>query len=64
LEVRVAELKWGAASHEGQLRSQNEDSFHADDGLFVMGVQRVVHIGDHPITARATTRAHVGGARG
>ena len=32
----MAELRWGAASHEGQLRVQNEDNFHIGDGLFVV----------------------------
>jgi len=32
----MAELRWGSASHEGQLRSQNEDHAHTGDGLFVV----------------------------
>jgi len=32
----MAELRWGTATHEGQLRSQNEDHAHAGDGLFVV----------------------------
>ena len=27
---------WGAATHVGMLRQQNEDSFVAQDGLFVV----------------------------
>jgi serine/threonine protein phosphatase PrpC len=29
-------LRWGSATHEGQLRVQNEDHAHAGDGLFVV----------------------------
>jgi PPM family protein phosphatase len=32
----VAVLRWGSASHEGQLRAQNEDHAHAGEGLFVV----------------------------
>ena len=32
----MAELRWGAATHEGQLRNQNEDHHHAGEGLFVV----------------------------
>src|SRR3954452_16678284 len=32
----MASLRWGAATHEGQLRTQNEDNHHAGDGLFVV----------------------------
>ena len=32
----MATLRWGSASHEGQLRSQNEDHAHAGGGLFVV----------------------------
>jgi len=32
----MAVLRWGTATHEGQLRSQNEDHAHADVGLFVV----------------------------
>ncbi|MEO6569919.1 MAG: Stp1/IreP family PP2C-type Ser/Thr phosphatase, partial [Ilumatobacteraceae bacterium] len=32
----MAELRWGSATHEGQIRSQNEDHAHADTGLFVV----------------------------
>jgi len=32
----MAALRWGSASHEGLMRSQNEDHAHADDGLFVV----------------------------
>jgi protein phosphatase len=32
----VAVLRWGTATHEGQLRSQNEDHAHAGEGLFVV----------------------------
>jgi protein phosphatase len=29
-------MRWGSATHEGQLRAQNEDHHHAGDGLFVV----------------------------
>ncbi len=32
----MAVLRWGSASHEGQLREQNEDHAHAGEGLFVV----------------------------
>ncbi len=32
----MAELRWGAATHEGQVRPQNEDHHHADAHLFVV----------------------------
>ena len=32
----MAVLRWGSASHEGQLRAQNEDHAHAGEGLFVV----------------------------
>ena len=32
----MAELRWGSATHQGQLRAQNEDHHHAGEGLFVV----------------------------
>ena len=32
----MAVLRWGSATHEGQLRAQNEDHAHAGEGLFVV----------------------------
>jgi protein phosphatase len=32
----MATLRWGAVTHEGQLRTQNEDNHYAGDGLFVV----------------------------
>jgi PPM family protein phosphatase len=32
----MATLRWGAVTHEGQLRTQNEDNLHAGEGLFVV----------------------------
>jgi serine/threonine protein phosphatase PrpC len=32
----MASLRWGAATHEGQIRTQNEDHFHVGDGLFIV----------------------------
>jgi serine/threonine protein phosphatase PrpC len=52
----VAELKWGAASHEGQLRSQNEDSFHADATLFVVADGMGGHLAGEVASEMAVTR--------
>ncbi|BAN00529.1 SpoIIE family protein phosphatase [Ilumatobacter coccineus] len=32
----MAELKWGAGTHPGQIRAQNEDNLHVADGVFVV----------------------------
>lgn len=32
----MAVLRWGSATHEGQLRAQNEDNMHAGNDLFVV----------------------------
>ena len=32
----MAELRWGAATHPGQIRPQNEDNLLATDGVFVV----------------------------
>jgi protein phosphatase len=32
----MATLRWGAVTHEGQLRTQTEDNLHAGEGLFVV----------------------------
>ena len=32
----MATLRWGSATHEGQIRAQNEDNLHASNGLFVV----------------------------
>lgn len=32
----MAVLRWGSATHEGQLRAQNEDHLYAGEGLFVV----------------------------
>ena len=32
----MAVLRWGSVTHEGQMRSQNEDHVHAGEGLFVV----------------------------
>src|SRR5688500_2204195 len=31
-----ASLRWGAASHPGQVRMNNEDAYAADDGMWVV----------------------------
>ena len=43
----MAELRWGAATHEGQLRAQNEDNHYAGDGLFCYShdMLNMTHIG-------------------
>lgn len=32
----MAELKWGAGTHPGQIRPDNEDDMHASDGIYVV----------------------------
>lgn len=32
----MAELRWGAGTHPGQIRTQNEDNLYTDEGVFVV----------------------------
>nr|NKB42373.1 serine/threonine-protein phosphatase [Ilumatobacter sp.] len=32
----MAELKWGAGTHPGQVRPENEDQLHASQGVYVV----------------------------
>jgi serine/threonine protein phosphatase PrpC len=52
----VAELRWGSATHEGQLRSQNEDHAHAGDGLFVVADGMGGHLAGEVASEMAVTR--------
>ena len=62
----MAVLRWGSASHEGQLRAQNEDHAHAGDGLFVvadgMGGHLAGEIASEMAVDRLNERLPVDGA--
>ncbi len=52
----MAELRWGAATDEGQLRAQNEDHVHAGDGLFVVADGMGGHLAGEVASEMAVTR--------
>ncbi len=60
----MAQLRWGSASHEGQLRAQNEDHAHAGEGLFVvadgMGGHLAGEVASEMAVARLNERLPVG----
>jgi serine/threonine protein phosphatase PrpC len=52
----VATLRWGSATHEGQIRAQNEDNLHASDGLFVVADGMGGHLAGEIASEIAVTR--------
>jgi serine/threonine protein phosphatase PrpC len=49
-------LRWGSATHEGQLRAQNEDHAYAGDGLFVVADGMGGHLAGEVASEMAVTR--------
>ena len=52
----MAGLRWGSATHEGQLRAQNEDHAHAGGGLFVVADGMGGHLAGEVASEMAVTR--------
>jgi len=52
----MADFRWGSATHEGQLRAQNEDNVHAGDGLFVVADGMGGHLAGEVASEMAVTR--------
>ena len=52
----MAVLRWGSASHEGRMRSQNEDHARAGEGLFVVADGMGGHLAGEVASEMAVTR--------